>query len=181
MVWKTSKLFYEQTWEHFSTEYMLEVTALCCVCVYVHTRADIHVYASPAFVALKDPTTDWSTAVLRGKQGFSLELKRADKHYIWEPSQFSWTDVVFPAGYSAGLLVYAKQPRFRNYNIILWKNSIDVKLFAVVLKFHLNEGPRSWWHASPRNTMQAQAKIQKHSGLWSGLPHCHSANNNAAP
>lgn len=38
------KLFYEQTRENFSTEYMLEVTALRCVYVYVYTRADTCTY-----------------------------------------------------------------------------------------------------------------------------------------
>lgn len=68
----------------------------------------MHVHAFPTFVTLKDPITDWSIAVLRGKQGFSCgaEKSRLD-HYIWEPSQFSWTGVVFPVEYSVDLLVYA--------------------------------------------------------------------------
>lgn len=87
---RNSKLFYERTQEHFSTESMLEVAALRGVYVRTHRCRYRHVHASPAFVTLKDPATDWSIAVLRGKQGFSCgaEKSRLD-HYIREPSQFS--------------------------------------------------------------------------------------------
>lgn len=101
------KLFSEQIWEHFSTEYVLEATALRCVCVRIHTCRHMHVRAPPAFAAPKD-TTDWSRAVLRGKPGFSCGAEKSRlAHYIQGPSQSSWTGVVFPVEYSTGLLVYA--------------------------------------------------------------------------
>lgn len=41
---RNSKLFYERTQDHFSTESMLEVTAHRGVYVSVHTRADTRTY-----------------------------------------------------------------------------------------------------------------------------------------
>lgn len=63
-----------------------EVTALTCACICTHMCRHMHVHAPPAFAALKDPTTHWRTAILRGKQGFSCgrEKSRLD-HYIREP------------------------------------------------------------------------------------------------